>query len=68
MQRRKPDPIIVPLQSRAFAEGVRIKEMCERADVHPTTWSRWAAGGTPDLTALRRMEAALDAIIAGETA
>lgn len=61
--RKKPDPIIVPLQSRMFAAGLRTKDVCERAAVNPSTWSRWAAGGVPDLATLRKIEAAVEAMI-----
>ncbi len=62
--RKKPDPAIIPLAARMFAEGIRVKEVCERADVSATTWSRWASGGVPNLAVLRRLEAALEQLVA----
>jgi hypothetical protein len=61
---KKPDSAIVPFQSRMFEHGVRIKDVCKTAGVSPSTWSRWAAGGVPDLGTLRKMEAALEEEIA----
>lgn len=61
--RQKPDPIIIPLQSRMFAEGIGVTELCKAAKVSPSTWSRWARGGVPDLAVLRRLEGALDEMI-----
>lgn len=64
--RKKPDPAIVPVQSKMFAEGIPISEACEKAGVHPGTWSRWAAGGVPDLQKLRAIEAAVAEIVESE--
>lgn len=58
--RKKPDPAIISVQSKMFANGIRISDACARASISPASWSRWAAGGTPDLTKLRSLEAAVD--------
>lgn len=65
--RRKPDPAIVPLASKMFAEGLRIAEVCKRAHVSPQTWSRWAAGGVPKLDKLRDIDTAINEMIAEDT-
>lgn len=61
--RKKPDPAIVPIQSKMFAHGISIKEACERADINPTTWSRWAAGSIPHTGKLRELDRAVDELI-----
>lgn len=33
--------IIAELEARAKAVGLRMSEVCRRANVHPTTFSRW---------------------------
>jgi transcriptional regulator with XRE-family HTH domain len=66
MDRKKPDPAIIPLATRMFSEGIRIGELCKHAGISPSTWSRWAAGGVPDLSKLRALEAALDEIVGVE--
>lgn len=33
--------IIADLESRAKAAGITIGEACQRANLHPTTFSRW---------------------------
>ena len=66
--RKKPDPAIIPLATRMLTEGIRVGEVCRRAKVAASTWSRWMSGGVPDLATLRRLEAALDEMIAEESA
>lgn len=62
--RKTPDPAIVPLQSAMFAAGYSVKEVCARAGVHVTTWSKWASGGVPHTQKLRDMQAAFESLIA----
>lgn len=67
---KKPDPAIIPLATRMFAEGIRVNEACKRAEppISPSTWSRWVAGGVPDLATLRRLEATVEEMVAEEAA
>lgn len=60
---KKVDPIVVALQSRAFEHRIKPSTIIARAGVSSATWARWAAGGVPDLGAVRRMESALEDLI-----
>jgi hypothetical protein len=63
---KKPDPLVVALNSKMFEHGISISDACIRAApaVNRSTWSRWAAGGAPDIPTFRRLEAAVDELIA----
>lgn len=60
---KKPDPAIIPVQSKMFANGIRVGDACKLAGINPATWSRWAAGGVPDLAKLRDLERTVDEIV-----
>lgn len=57
--------IIADIEARAEAAGLPIAEVCRRANVHPTTFSRWkrsARNPSPigaTLGTLAKLEAAL---------
>lgn len=60
---QKPDPLVVDLNTRMFANGIKPGKACERAGVNASTWSRWAAGGAVHLATFRKIEAAVDGMI-----
>lgn len=57
--------VIADMEERAKAAGVSMRQVCEKADVHPTTFSRWKLseknpepiGAT--LASLNKLDAAL---------
>jgi hypothetical protein len=63
-ERKLPHELVVALQSRMFANRIKPVQVCRRANVAPSTWTRWSEGGTPNLDTLAKMDAALDALIA----
>lgn len=60
----KPHPLVVPLATHMFANGIKVQDACARAGVNPTTWSRWAKGAVPSLTSLAKLHMAIDEIVA----
>lgn len=61
----KPDPLVVDLNTKMFANRIRPGDACKKAvpPIAPSTWSRWASGGAPDIATLRRLEAVVDEMI-----
>jgi predicted transcriptional regulator len=54
---------------RAQEAGVKMKDICIKAKVAQSTPSRWKRGDyEPKVRTLRRMEAALEALVATKTA
>ncbi len=59
--------MIADMEERAKAAGVSMRQVCETADVHPTTFSRWKLSErNPDpigasLATLTKLDAALSA-------
>lgn len=59
--------IVADLEARAKAAGITMTDACQRADVHPTTFSRWKLsdknpapiGAT--LNSIRKLEGAIAA-------
>lgn len=58
--------VIAAYEARAAAIGITIAKLCERASVHPTTFSRWKLSErNPNpvgmtYTSMRAIETALD--------
>ena len=52
-------PEIEAIEARAFAARRTIKEVCEAAEVHPSSWSRIKRTGVIGVKTLRNMETAL---------
>ena len=65
MPRSKPHPIVADLADKAFRGGVSIGLALKLADIHPTTWTRWARhGAEPTRRSIERLSLALDILIA----
>jgi hypothetical protein len=60
--------IIADMEARAQAAGISIRQLCQLADVHPTTFSRWKlSDGNPtpvsaNLASLNKLGERLEAI------
>jgi transcriptional regulator with XRE-family HTH domain len=67
------ESVISDIERRAQRAGLSIRLLCERADVHPTTFSRWKrTERNPDpmgasLLAIGRLYDALDTIAAEQS-
>lgn len=62
--------IIAELEARARAVGLPMSEVCSRAGVHPTTFSRWKLSdknSDPVGASLKSLSAIDEAIAAAET-
>lgn len=55
------------VEDRAFAARKTMRQVCDKAGVYPSVWSRAKARGTISVDVMIRMEKALDQI-EGETA
>lgn len=53
---------IAAVESRAFAARITMQDLCARAKVHQSVWSRAKARGTIRVRVLSRVEDALDAV------
>lgn len=62
------DEAVVELHSKMFRHRLKVKEVCSRAGIGVATWTRWAAGASPNLGNLRKMEKAVDELIAERAA
>ena len=57
-------PEILAVEAAASSADVSLAAILARAEVNPTTWWRWVRGhADPRLTTIRRVRAALDAIL-----
>lgn len=61
---QKPHQMVVDLNTLMFANRIRPGDACRRARVNASTWSRWAAGGTPDVLTHDRLKLAVEEMIA----
>lgn len=61
---KKPHQLTVTMATHMFMHRVGITAACKRAGVHPSTWSRWASGGPPDVPTYDKLMQAIDEIIA----
>ena len=52
--------IIDTIERRAFEARLTISELCEKAGVHPSSWSRIKRTGNISVKTLRDMEGVLD--------
>lgn len=50
------------IESRAFAARLTMQELCQRAEIHQSVWSRAKARGSIRVKVLRRIEEQLDMI------
>jgi len=50
---------IFAVEQRAFRARLTVKELCERAKVFPSVWSRAKSRGRVSIDTLRKMETAL---------
>jgi hypothetical protein len=50
---------IIAVEQRAFRVRLTVKELCERAKVYPSVWSRAKSRGRVSVSTLKKMEAAL---------
>lgn len=55
-------PEIEAIEKRAYAVRRTIKEVCELAEVHPSSWSRIKRSGVVGVKTLRSMEDALTSL------
>jgi hypothetical protein len=51
------------LEQRLRAAGFAISDVCRKAEVATTTWSRWKSGITPRPISWRRILKAADALL-----
>lgn len=64
MSTKKPiNPAVVALQSRMFEHRLKVTKVFEEAQVHPSTWSRWADGGDPNMATFDKITAVVDRLI-----
>lgn len=53
--------IVLDLERRARACGLTIREVCDRAGIYQSTWTRWKAGKNPaNLGPLNRVIAVIE--------
>jgi transcriptional regulator with XRE-family HTH domain len=67
----KQQEVVADIEERASRLGVSIKDLCERAGVHPTSFSRWKksrANPEPVGANLQKIEALYGVIEAMEAA
>jgi len=61
------DPQIREIQRRAAAANIPMARVLRTANVHQSTWTRWASGAfSPKLSTFRRVQDALDAVLGGQ--
>lgn len=52
-------PEVLELQSLIWANKLRVSHVMRRANVAPSTWTRWSNGSQPNLGTLRKIKAAI---------
>lgn len=58
------DPEVVRLNTRIFEHGLKVKPVMQRAELPRETWYRWKKGGDPRVSEVRRVDLAIDQLIA----
>ncbi len=56
------NPLVVELQARMFAGGLRIGEVLRKAGLERTTWWRWTQGAEPKFSSVEKMKTAIEEI------
>lgn len=65
---RTIDPEVIRLNTRIFEHGLKVKPVMEAANLPRETWYRWRRGGDPRVSEVRRVDHAIDRLIAEKEA
>ena len=55
-------PEVIDLQSRIWSNRLRVAQVIRKAEVAPSTWTRWVNGSQPNLRTLRRVSLAVEVL------
>lgn len=57
-------PEVLELQSLIWRNKLRVSQVMRRANVAPSTWTRWATGAQPNTATLRKVRGAIEELTA----